>query len=175
MAESSKGAARTIQLQQGFTEAGHTGRAKPRTAPAASVHRVLYLSPRLKFSVSVLLALAWAALSYRLAGRWIADLSHVVGSVLAYLAIFSIAIVPGFINAFLVCGLLLDRRPRRRRIDVYPGVSILVAAYNEQDSIVSTVESIARQGYPGDLDVIVVDDGSTDNTLRELSRLSYPW
>ena len=175
MAEASKGSSRTIDLQRGFIEAGHTGREVPRTAPVARVHRVVYLSPRLKFGVSVFLSFAWAVLSYRLAGRWIADLSSVTGSVIAYLAIFSIAIVPGFMNAFLVCGLLLDRRPLRRHIDAYPGVSILIAAYNEQDSIVSTVESIARQAYPGELDVIVVDDGSTDHTLRELSRLSYPW
>lgn len=176
MAESSKGTARTIDLQRGFIEAGHTGRRGPRkTASAAGVRRAVYLSPRFKFGLSVFLSLAWAAVSFRLAGRWIADLSHVTGSALAYLAIFSIAIVPGFMNAFLVSGLLLDRRPLRRRIDAYPGVSILIAAYNEQDSIVSTVESIARQAYPGELEVFVVDDGSTDHTLRELSRLRYPW
>lgn len=175
MAEFSKGTARPIDLQRGFIEAGHTGHQGPRTAPAAGVRRVVYLSPRFKFGLSVVLALAWAVVSFRLAGRWIADLSHVTGSALAYLAIFSIAIVPGFMNAFLVSGLLLDRRPPRRRIDAYPGVSILIAAYNEQDSIVSTVESIARQAYPGELEVFVVDDGSTDHTLRELRRLNYPW
>lgn len=175
MAESSKGISRTIDLQRGFIEAGYTGRRDLRTSPAARARRAVYLSPRLKFGVSVVLSLAWALVSFRLAGRWIADLSNIAGSFLAHLAIFSIAIVPGFMNAFLVSGLLLDRRPLRRRIDAYPGVSILIAAYNEQDSIVSTVESIARQGYPGELEVFVVDDGSTDHTLRELSRLSYPW
>jgi biofilm PGA synthesis N-glycosyltransferase PgaC len=78
-------------------------------------------------------------------------------------------------NAFLACGLLLDRRPSRRRIEAYPGISIIIAAYNEEDSIAFTIESIARQNYRGQLDVIVVDDGSTDNTLRESQRLSYPW
>jgi biofilm PGA synthesis N-glycosyltransferase PgaC len=111
----------------------------------------------------------------RLAGRWIADLTSVVGSALAHVAILSIAIVPGFMNAFLACGLLLDRRPSRRRIEAYPGISIIIAAYNEEDSIAFTIESIARQNYRGQLDVIVVDDGSTDNTLRESQRLSYPW
>lgn len=146
-----------------------------RAGAAAPARRTLYLSPRLKFFVSLGVALAWALISYRLAGRWIDDLTLVAGPVLAHFTILSIAIVPGFMNAFLACGLLLDRRPPRRRIEAYPGVSILIAAYNEEDSILSTVESIARQNYPGELDVIVVDDGSTDNTLRELQRLSYPW
>lgn len=146
----------------------HTGSAGPR-------RRAVYLSPRLKFLISMAIALAWAVISYRLAGRWIADLTGVAGPVLAHFTILSIAIVPGFMNAFLACGLLLDRRPPRRRIEAYPGVSIIIAAYNEEDSIVSTIESLARQNYPGELDVIVVDDGSTDNTLRKLQRLHYPW
>ena len=174
MSEFSKGTSRTIDLQRGFIRAGHSGREAP-TSPAARARRVVYLSPRLKFGVSLSLALLWAVVSYRLAGRWIADLTGLTGSVVAYLAIFSLAIVPGFMNAFLVCGLLLDRRPLRRRIDAPPGVSILIAAYNEQASIVGTVESVARQDYAGEFEVIVVDDGSTDNTLAELKRLSYPW
>lgn len=147
----------------------------PQIGSAGPHRRALYLSPRIKFFVSLIVSLAWAAISYRLAGRWIADLSKIAGAALAQFTILSIAIVPGFMNAFLACGLLLDRRPPRRRIEVYPGVSIIIAAYNEEDSIVSTVESIARQNHLGKLDVIVVDDGSTDNTLGKLQHLHYPW
>src|ERR1700741_2828571 len=135
MAESSKGTSRTIDLQRGFIQAGRSQNDDPRSPPATRVSRPVYVSPRVKFGMSVCLALLWAAVSYRLAGRWIADLTQIAGSVLAYLAIFSIAIVPGFMNAFLACGLLLDRRPLRRPIDVYHGVSIIIAAYNDQDSI----------------------------------------
>ena len=175
MAKSATGAWHAGALQRGLRHARSSDLPDfPRVARAAR-RRALYFSPRVKFSAGVIIAFLWAALSYHLAGRWIADLSKVVGSGVADFAILSIAIVPGFMNAFLVCGLLFDRRPRRRRIEVYPSVSILIAAYNEQDSIVSTVESIARQHYPGDLEVIVVDDGSTDNTVRELQHLTYPW
>lgn len=164
---------RPRDLQQGFIHARPDGfQDSPRVR---RIRRALYVSPRAKFVAGLLIALLWAVFSYRLAGRWIADLTQIAGSALAHLAILTIAIVPGFMNAFLVCGLLLDRRPARRRIEAYPGVSIVIAAYNEEDSIVSTVESIARQNYAGELEVIVVDDGSTDHTLRELHRLSYPW
>lgn len=93
----------------------------------------------------------------------------------AYGLIFSIAIVPGFMNAFLFAGLLMDRRPKRAPVTIYPGLSILVAAYNEQDSILGTIESIAQQHYPGALEVIVINDGSTDETQRRLEGLKYPW
>jgi cellulose synthase/poly-beta-1,6-N-acetylglucosamine synthase-like glycosyltransferase len=50
-----------------------------------------------------------------------------------------------------------------------PGISIVVPAYNESLSIVRTVSSILRASYP-DLQVVVVSDGSTDQTLRVLTQ-----
>jgi cellulose synthase/poly-beta-1,6-N-acetylglucosamine synthase-like glycosyltransferase/peptidoglycan/xylan/chitin deacetylase (PgdA/CDA1 family) len=58
---------------------------------------------------------------------------------------------------------------RRRRFDPLfaPPVSVIVAAYNEEKVVRKTVESVLENGYP-DLEVIVVDDGSEDATLRIL-------
>jgi biofilm PGA synthesis N-glycosyltransferase PgaC len=78
-------------------------------------------------------------------------------------------------NAFLATSLLLDRRPARRPLDRYPGLSILIAAYNESSSIAETLKSIAKAAYPGDLEVIVIDDGSTDSTADIAARPRYPW
>jgi biofilm PGA synthesis N-glycosyltransferase PgaC len=145
-------------------------------ADTVAPRRVIpYLPVRVKFTLTLLIALSWAALSYHLAGRWIADLTELAGAAFAYCAIFSIAIIPGFMNAFLVAGLLLDRRPQRKAVASYPAVSILVAAYNEEASISSTIQSIAHQKYPGELQVIVINDGSTDATAAKLRDLSYPW
>lgn len=47
-------------------------------------------------------------------------------------------------------------------------VSVLVAAYNSSRTIVATVESVLAQSWPA-LEVVVVDDGSTDDTLARLS------
>ena len=134
-----------------------------------------YVPVRIKFALALTVASAWAVLSYEIARRWISDLSALVGAPLAILVISGIAIVPGFMNAFLVTGLLLDRRPRRRSISHYPDITILVAAYNEEDSIVSTLESIALQIYAGQIEVIVINDGSTDGTIEKLASISYPW
>ena len=113
-----------------------------------------------------------------MAERWIEELSVVCGSTLAHLIIYGIAVIPGFMNAFLVASLMLDRRPHFREATLHhtlPPITILVAAYNEANSILGTLESIDRQAYPGHLHVIVVNDGSTDNTLELLHSVQYPW
>ena len=46
-----------------------------------------------------------------------------------------------------------------------PSVSVIVPAFREETVIVRTVESLLAQQYGGMLEVIVVDDGSPDNTF----------
>jgi biofilm PGA synthesis N-glycosyltransferase PgaC len=107
---------------------------------------------------------------------WLRELSAVFGVFLAVVSITFIAYVPGFMNAFLVASVLGDRRPPRRAVSAYPDLCVLVACYNEQDNLTDTLLSLSRQDYPGRLDVVVIDDGSTDDTLaiahREARRLS---
>ena len=48
----------------------------------------------------------------------------------------------------------------------FPKVSILIPAYNEERTLYKTVSSLLRLDYPKDkLEIIVIDDGSTDNTF----------
>src|SRR5713226_3588018 len=54
---------------------------------------------------------------------------------------------------------------------VKPLVSILVPAFNEQRWIASTLESAVGQTWP-DKEIIVVDDGSTDDTLAIARRFA---
>ena len=51
--------------------------------------------------------------------------------------------------------------------DVHKPVSILVPAYNESGSIVESVRSFLRLRFP-EFEVIVVSDGSTDDTVEKL-------
>jgi len=56
-------------------------------------------------------------------------------------------------------------RARRAQFDsdFHPPVSVVIAAYNEEKVIAATVRSVLENGYEG-LEVVVVDDGSTDAT-----------
>ena len=51
-------------------------------------------------------------------------------------------------------------------------VSIIIPAYNEETNIEKCVEAILAQDFKGELEVIVVNDGSTDKTAEVISR--YP-
>lgn len=54
-------------------------------------------------------------------------------------------------------------------MEEYPPVSIVVAAYNAEKTIGKCIESLLNTDYP-DKEVIIVDDGSTDNTKKIIEK-----
>ena len=48
----------------------------------------------------------------------------------------------------------------------FPSVSIIVPAFNESGTVKKTVEAVKKMAYPGKKEIIVVDDGSTDETYK---------
>ncbi|UNK18306.1 glycosyltransferase [Paenibacillus sp. N3/727] len=56
--------------------------------------------------------------------------------------------------------------------DYTPGVSIIIPCFNEEEWIHRTILSCVNQDYPIDkLEVIVVDDRSTDNSVEQINRV----
>lgn len=130
--------------------------------------RRLYLPVRGKLMLALLGATTWCGFSTWLALPWIAELAQLTGWPAAWLIVGGVALVPGFASAFVLCGLLEDRRPLYEGHGKLPPLSILIAAYNEEDSIAQTLESVLRQDYPMPLQVIVIDDGSGDSTAAKV-------
>ncbi|SIR63656.1 bifunctional polysaccharide deacetylase/glycosyltransferase family 2 protein [Micromonospora avicenniae] len=76
---------------------------------------------------------------------------------------------------------LAVRHARRRRSPdwawgspVTDPVSVIVPAYNEKEGIAAAVRSLAGGDHPGGIEVIVVDDGSTDGTADIADGLGLP-
>ncbi|HEX2312943.1 MAG TPA: glycosyltransferase, partial [Thermomonospora sp.] len=66
------------------------------------------------------------------------------------------------------------RRARRTGRPFTPWVSVIVPAYNEEAGIEATLRSLLDTDHPALLEVIVVDDGSTDGTAAIVAGLNLP-
>lgn len=59
----------------------------------------------------------------------------------------------------------------KKEPDRFPTVSIIVPAFNEENTILKTIESLLRLDYPKDrFEILVVDDGSKDKTWDVLQK-----
>ena len=82
------------------------------------------------------------------------------------------------LRTLLLCGYAIAHARRRRRADwswgppVTDPVSVIVPAWNERAGIVDTVRSLVASTHP--VEVVVVDDASTDGTADAVSALDLP-
>lgn len=65
-----------------------------------------------------------------------------------------------------------DRQRPPVTMEQWPAVSVLVAAYNEGRVVAKTLRSVLESEYPGELEIVVVDDGSKDDTAAECERIA---
>ena len=80
-----------------------------------------------------------------------------------------------YLLQLLVAAYALSRRPPvtrsallwHRYADIAPPIALIVPAYNEEMNIVESVHSMLALEYPN-FEVVVVNDGSKDQTLRRL-------
>ena len=67
------------------------------------------------------------------------------------------------------------RSPMRLEPGYVPDVSVVIPAYNEAAGIAATVLSMADSSYRGRLEIVVVDDGSADDTAAIAAGLDLPY
>jgi cellulose synthase/poly-beta-1,6-N-acetylglucosamine synthase-like glycosyltransferase/peptidoglycan/xylan/chitin deacetylase (PgdA/CDA1 family)/spore germination protein YaaH len=72
----------------------------------------------------------------------------------------------------LVVIWLAYRFRRLPKHDFSAPISIVMAAYNEGKVIAGTLRSLLSTDYKGELEIIVVDDGSRDETAAEVERVA---
>lgn len=131
-----------------------------------------YLTVKTKFLISTTFSVLWLLTSWQLAQPWLGELAQVTGYLPAVTIIFFIALLPGFLNAHILSSVILDRPPTVNLNMEYPSISLLIAAYDEEANIADTFRAIRKQDYPGKIEIVVVDDGSSDNTIGVLESLN---
>jgi hyaluronan synthase len=81
--------------------------------------------------------------------------------------LYSILISSYILSRFALSQFYSPPKDRGHR----PSVSVVIACKNEEESIGRTIDCIYQSDYPRDkLEVIAVNDGSTDRTLEEMRR-----
>lgn len=90
----------------------------------------------------------------------------VSGLKVGFADLFYIAIVLAMTRLVIVLVLAAIQRihPRRVVAAYAPPVSVVIPAFREEAVIVPTVKSLLAQEYAGSIEVLVVDDGSPDDT-----------
>ena len=82
-----------------------------------------------------------------------------------------------FIALYFLCLFTLTFVQNRKEMFSIPelkkkySVSVLIPAYNEENSIKGTVEAVLKSDYGNLVEVIILNDGSTDNTLKIVNEL----
>jgi cellulose synthase/poly-beta-1,6-N-acetylglucosamine synthase-like glycosyltransferase len=102
-------------------------------------------------------------------------MTDVLVIVLVAIAVYFL-VVNAFILVLLVMSygetawLIRGQMPGRSRVDppsLKPGITIVVPAYNEQEVVVASVSAMLEQQY-SPLEIVLVDDGSTDATVERI-------
>ena len=80
------------------------------------------------------------------------------------IAATGLVVLRGLIVAALAARHHRASQKAARRSGFAPPVSVVIAAYNEAKVIQSTIDSVLDTAYPGAIELVIVDDGSTDQT-----------
>lgn len=117
------------------------------------------------FLIAIITSICYFLISIFINVNWINDISCYLGYPLAIYLVIFIALIPGFIYMFMLISLLIGKKEKTPCVKKDKDVTVLIPVYNAKDTIKETLDSLKRQKYHGKINVIIIDDGSTDGTL----------
>lgn len=112
----------------------------------------------------------WLSISFFFAIDWAAEISYFLPNIYVWWTIVGIALLPGFLMSSMFFSNLLSRK-----LCDYPDVTmdttIILCAHNEEHFIAHSIQAIFHQQYAGHIQLLVVDNASTDQTKQQIMKL----
>ena len=129
-----------------------------------------YVTVQAKFVIAQIAAVGWLALCIVISLAFGQGLADLVSWPYALLLLIFVVYIPAYLAAFQCVALLLDDPPPLRvpRPDV--PVTVVIPARDQAKRVVATLAYMAAQDYAGPLRVLLVDNGSRDDTSGEARR-----
>ena len=124
----------------------------------------------LYFAIYSGIALLWAIFCAVLAGPWARAASMQLPSGYVLWVIVGIALLPGYLMCMMFLSNLFHAKTRVSTIPCKEPVAVLICARNEQDCIFQTIRNIVQQNYDGCIELLCVDNASSDGTRSEICR-----
>ena len=132
------------------------------------------MRPTVRFALAIVLTACWVAFAVWASGPWRHELDQAIGSVMAWVIPLFLAYIPGLVIGFMAStlivspyhGLKRDPPPGPWPDGEWPAVTVVVAAWNEEQAIEPTLERLAATTYLGDVAVVLADNNSTDHTAE---------
>src|SRR5439155_20986122 len=136
--------------------------------PRTGGPRPLMTSPsRVRHATSVLLKLLVGTYLLAIVAAIVAFKAAFIGALLddPFFATYGLAVSGYLVSRFFLS--LPYRAPKETGLE--PRVAIIMPAFNEEAAIARSLRSLLAVDYPaGKLEIVAIDDGSTDATLDEL-------
>jgi poly-beta-1,6-N-acetyl-D-glucosamine synthase len=122
--------------------------------------------------VSVTLTVFYVAFAVWFSQPWRSELEEAIGPIATWVIPVLLAYVPALVIGFLCFTLLLTRYRPPPLVPPsgpwpsgeWPPLTVIIAAYNEERAIATTLEHVAASDYAGPLEVVLADNNSTDRT-----------
>ena len=86
---------------------------------------------------------------------------------------YGILIITSFrLGTWIILAIAYNLKGNSTSMTSFPFISLIVPAFNEEKTIRKSLQSLLELDYPN-YEIIMVDDGSTDNTLEEVKDLKH--
>lgn len=137
-------------------------------APPAGISTIV------RFWIALVSTAAYVAFAVYVSSPWRSELREAIGPIMAWVIPVLLAYVPSLLIGFMIFTLVT----LRYRVPSpepptgnwpggeWPPVTIVVAAWNEERTVVAALERVADLSYEGPVEVILADNNSTNSTAQ---------